>query len=84
MLRVAIINAALFLVPFALYLLWTMVRGKRSDMPFYWLVGSGVALVLVAMVTLAQFETGSETGQYEPARIENGVVVPGRFVEPTE
>lgn len=84
MLRIAIVNAALFLIPFALYLIWSMVRGKRSDMPFYWLVGSGVALVLVAMVTFAQFETGGATGQYEPARIENGEVVPGRFVEPTE
>ncbi len=84
MLRVAVINIALFLVPFALYLLWTAVRGKRSDMPFYWLVGSGVALVLVAMITFAQFETGGTTGQYEPPRLEGGEIVPGRIVEPTE
>jgi hypothetical protein len=83
-LRIAIINLALFLVPFALYLLWTMVRGKRSDMPFYWLVGSGVALVLVAMIALAQFETGDVTGQYEPPRFEGGEIVPGRIVEPVE
>ncbi|MGD1888635.1 MAG: DUF6111 family protein [Cohaesibacteraceae bacterium] len=84
MLRIAIINLALFLVPFALYLLWTTVRGKRTDMPFYWLVGSGVALVLMAMITLAQFETGGTTGQYEPPRQENGEIVPGRVVEPVE
>lgn len=84
MLRIVLINLALFLVPFALYLLWAAVRGKRSDMPFYWLVGSGVALALIAMVTLAQFQTGGVTGQYEPARIENGVIIPGRVVEPTE
>lgn len=84
MLRIAIINLALFLVPFALYLLWASVRGKRSDMPFYWLVGSGVALVLVSMIVFAQFETGGTTGQYEPARLENGVIVPGRVVEPVE
>ena len=84
MLRIAIINLALFLVPFALYLLWTTVRGKRTDMPFYWLVGSGVALVLMAMITLAQFETGGTTGQYEPPRLENGEIVPGRVVEPVE
>ncbi|MBV6658887.1 MAG: hypothetical protein KI785_14080 [Devosiaceae bacterium] len=84
MLRIAVINLALFLVPFALYLLWTTVRGKRTDMPFYWLIGSGAALVLVAMVTLAQFETGGSTGEYEPARVVDGEIVPGRFVEPTE
>ncbi|MFK7791481.1 MAG: DUF6111 family protein [Devosiaceae bacterium] len=84
MLRIAVINLALFLVPFALYLLWSTVRGKRSDLPFYWLLGSGVALVLVAMITLAQFETGGTTGQYEPARFENGEIVPGRTVEPVE
>lgn len=84
MLRVAVINIALFLVPFALYLLWSMVRGKRSDMPFYWLVGSGVALVLVAMVSLAQFQPGGTTGEYEPPRFENGEIVPGRVVEPFE
>lgn len=84
MLRIAVINLALFLVPFALYLLWSTVRGKRSDMPFYWLVGSGVALVLVAMITFAQFETGGTTGQYEPPRLENGEIVPGRTVAPQE
>jgi hypothetical protein len=83
-LRIAIINLALFLVPFALYLLWSTVRGKRSDMPFYWLVGSGVVLVLVAMIAFAQFETGDVTGQYEPPRFENGEIVPGRIVEPVE
>ena len=84
MLRVAVINLALFLVPFALYLIWTAVRGKRSDMPFFWLLGSGVALVLVAMVSLAQFETGGTTGEYQPPRMVDGQVVPGRIVEPEE
>ncbi|MEM6381758.1 MAG: DUF6111 family protein [Pseudomonadota bacterium] len=84
MLRIAVINLALFLVPFALYLLWTTVRGKRTDVPFYWLLGSGVALVFVSMITLAQFETGGTTGQYEPPRIVDGEIVPGRFIEPTE
>lgn len=84
MLRIAVINLILFLVPFALYLLWTTVRGKRSDTPFYWLLGSGIALVLIAMVSLAQFETGGSTGQYEPPRVVDGQIVPGRVVEPTE
>ena len=84
MLRLALINLAIFLIPFALYLIWTLVRGKRSDMPFYWLLGSGVALVLIAMVSLAQFETGSTTGQYIPPSIEGGEVTPGRVEEPAE
>lgn len=84
MLRIALINLAMLLVPFALYLLWTTVRGKRSDMPFFWLLGSGVALVLVAMVSMAQFQTGGVSGQYEAPRMVDGEIVPGRIVEPTE
>lgn len=83
-LRIVVINLALFLVPFALYLIWAAIRGKRSDMPFYWLLGSGVALVLVAMVTLAQFETGGTTGAYEPPRLVDGRIVPGRTAQPEE
>jgi len=88
MLRFALIQLILFLTPFALYLLYRALmlrleresRGAFKAWPLQLLVIAGGALVLAGMVGYAfNSGTGGDT-VYVPAHVENGEVVPGRFV----
>lgn len=81
----------LFLLPFVAYAIWLWLtdRGWRTPerwrgVPMVWLVACGVALTLASLAALALTTGGSTRAIYEPARMENGVFVPGRIVEPTE
>ena len=82
-------QALLFLLPFIAYAVWLKLtdRGWRAPehwrgVPLAWLVGAAVALTLGSLAALALLTGGSTRAIYEPARMENGVFVPGRLVEP--
>lgn len=54
----------------------------RRPVPFGWLVGGGVALAVATLVGLALLDPGAPPGgRYEPARLEDGRIVPGRFLD---
>lgn len=89
--RVMIINLLFFLVPFIGYGLFLYFRKGRVDpsealqgKQFFWLVGGGIACVIIGLVVLATFQTGSPEAVYVPTRYENGVLVPGGFRNPDE
>lgn len=83
MTRAAIEALLFFLTPFFLFALWLLTR-KRS--PFaraewsgasLWLVVAGLVLVIASFVYTG-FTARHKPGEYEPAHMENGVLVPGR------
>ena len=89
MVRVVIQQLVLFLLPIAAYLvyaLWQRRRARRAGVdpiglekgPWFWLVIGGLALSIAGFVTLGVSTTGRSVG-YEPARIEDGRVVPGQI-----
>lgn len=76
----------LFLLPFALYYLYTRVaeRDEEGNLghahPWTWLFIAGLVLAIGGLVWVALTE--NSTGTYVPAHSENGRVVPGHFDEP--
>ncbi|MEM8811859.1 MAG: DUF6111 family protein [Pseudomonadota bacterium] len=91
MIRVVLINLLFFLIPFVAYAAYLFLRKGRfnaleemSGRTFYWLIGSGAACVVVGLVLLATFQTGSPNAVYEPARYEDGVLKPGGFRTPDD
>lgn len=83
MTRAAIEAVLLFLTPFVFFAFWLLTR-KRS--PFaraewsgatLWLIVSGLLLVIASFVYTG-FTARHQPGEYEPAHMENGVLVPGR------
>lgn len=83
MLRIALIDVLLFLLPFlayAAYMIW--VKGVApanvvNNAPLFWLLAAGFGLLFVVMATLVQFSGGERGGTYHPPVIEDGVVKPG-------
>lgn len=89
--RVILVNLLFFLLPFigyGLFLFFTRDRIDASDVlrgkPFFWLVGSGMACVVIGLVVLATYQTGTPEAVYVPTRYENGELVPGGFRNPDE
>jgi len=83
MLRIALIDILLFLLPFlayAAYMVW--VKGNAPAMvlntaPIFWLLAAGFGLLFVVMATLVQFSGGDRGGTYHPPVVEDGVIKPG-------
>jgi Family of unknown function (DUF6111) len=83
MLRIALIDILLFLLPFlayAAYMIW--VKGNApanvlNSAPLFWLLAAGFGLLFVVMATLVQFTGGGREGIYHPPVIEDGVIKPG-------
>jgi len=83
MLRIALIDILLFLLPFlayAAYMVW--VKGNApatvmSSAPIFWLLAAGFGLLFVVMATLVQFSGGDRGGTYHPPVVEDGVIKPG-------
>lgn len=89
--RVIIVNLFLFLLPFIGYGLYVFYRKGHIDTEealrgkaFFWLIGGGIACVIIGLAALATFQSGSPDAVYVPARYENGVLIPGGFVQPDE
>lgn len=84
MLRLALIEIALFLAPFALYAAWlwwtkgSATRDNWAPAPSFAATLAGLLLVVLGFVLLASFGV-SRQGTYHPAEVRDGVLVPGRF-----
>lgn len=84
MIRALLEEALLFLLPFALFaaylvlrrrnpMLWSSWSGQTS-----WLVIVGLALAVGSLVIAGVFAE-RQTGAFVPTHVENGRVVPGQF-----
>jgi Family of unknown function (DUF6111) len=74
----------LFLLPFALYFLYTRVARRDDDgklghaHPWAWLFIAGLVLAIAGLVWVGLTDSKNE-GVYVPAHTENGKVVPGHY-----
>ncbi|MFZ5833895.1 MAG: DUF6111 family protein [Pseudomonadota bacterium] len=86
MLRLVLINIALFVLPLAIYAIyfWLTRRDRDQgalswkDMPLANLLQAGLGLIIIGMLVTAYTGGESPEGDYVPARIENGRIVPGK------
>jgi hypothetical protein len=77
------------LLPSALYLLWvTALRPTQDDdatrwtgLPWLWLAGAGVALLLIVLFVVTLHFGEPEQGVYVPPRWQDGHIIPGH-IEP--
>lgn len=72
------------LLPFALYglYLWHVKRAGRDGpetTPWFWLSAAGLVLMIASFLVYGLFFE-EEIGQYVPARLEDGRVVPGQVM----
>lgn len=87
MIRVVIENLLLFLLPALIYVayMYAVRRGTLGedrvieDAPLLWLFAAGAALVLITLVAFGSMSGGKPGQAYEPARLENGRIEPGRL-----
>jgi len=84
MIRPALTEIGIFLVPFGVYVLFLLATRSGVLVPSSWptqqvarLVLGSLLLVILSLVMLANFSGGSPNSTYIPAHIENGKLVPG-------
>ena len=83
MIRIVLLRALLFALPFAIYGAYLLLSRARSivpdhDTPWTVLFISGLALVAASFVYVGLTEGDSTKGRYVPAHVVNGQVVPGQ------
>ncbi len=83
--RALLESLALFLSPFAVYVIYLLLRARWPLEVDHWTTGRVSMLTLIGLVAavlgfvgLALFAPRGQ-GVYVPAHVENGVLVPGRF-----
>jgi hypothetical protein len=76
---------ALFLTPFALYVVFLIARARYPLEVKHWTSGRvsvlallGLAAAVLGLIALDLFAPRGQ-GRYVPAHVENGVLVPGRI-----
>ncbi|ALK10258.1 DUF6111 family protein [Blastochloris viridis] len=86
MLRTFLIQAAVFLAPFAAYALYLAVRRRPVRSAESWTAPvliwcGGLALILTAasLLYFTHFSRAPAGSTYVPPRVENGRVMPGYF-----
>ncbi len=91
MTRFYLTYALMFLVPFALYVSYIYfslgrgaIRESLTVKALGWLSVIGAGLTVVVIVVLTNFTVFSSDGVYQPARFEDGRLVPGDIVVPDE
>jgi hypothetical protein len=84
MIRPALTEIGIFLIPFGVYVLFLLATRSAILAPSSWpvqmvarLVLGSLLLVIISLVLLAQFSGGPPNSTYVPAHIENGKLVPG-------
>jgi hypothetical protein len=84
--RTVLIQLLLFLAPFAIYALVLYVVKRDAREREHWparvvisLAIAGCLLVIAGLILFAHFGGAPTTGVYEPARIEDGKLIPGRI-----
>lgn len=84
MIRTVLTETAIFLVPFAVYILFLLANRSGLLLPASWpfhliakLLLASLLLVIASLVLLAEFSGAPPHSTYIPAHIENGKLVPG-------
>ncbi len=84
MIRSILTEIGIFLIPFAVYVLFLLATRSGLFVPAAWplaliakLTVAALVLVIVSLVLLAQFSGAPPNSTYTPAHIENGKLVPG-------
>ncbi|MEQ1889977.1 MAG: DUF6111 family protein [Alphaproteobacteria bacterium] len=85
MLRVVLINIALFVLPLAVYAAYFYVTERNQNavtiewknMPLSFLLQAGLGLIVIGMLATAYLGGEDAGGKYVPARLENGKLIPG-------
>jgi Family of unknown function (DUF6111) len=84
MIRPALTEVAVFLVPFAIYALFLIATRSGMWVPSSWplhviakLVLGSLILVVASFILLAHFSGAAPHSTYIPAHIEDGKFVPG-------
>lgn len=72
----------LFLLPFVLFAIYRIAIAEaqsegRKPWPIRWLFGVGLALAIGSWLAFIFLDRGGREECYRPARMENGVMVPG-------
>jgi Family of unknown function (DUF6111) len=84
MIRPALTEVGIFLIPFAVYALFLIATRSGMWVPSSWplhviarLVLGSLILVVVSFVLLAHFSGAAPNSTYVPAHMENGKFIPG-------
>jgi uncharacterized protein DUF6111 len=84
MIRPALTEVGIFLIPFAVYALFLIATRSKLWVQSSWpvhiiarLVLGSLVLVVISFILLARFSGGSPHSTYIPAHVENGKLVPG-------
>ncbi|MEX0591604.1 MAG: DUF6111 family protein [Xanthobacteraceae bacterium] len=84
--RTIITQILLFLAPFAIYALVLSVSRRDAREREHWpvrivvlLATAGCVLVIAGLILFAHFGGAPTSGVYEPARFQDGKLVPGRI-----
>ena len=84
MIRPAVTEVLVFLIPFAVYVVFLLATRSGLMVKTSWplhviakLLAGSLLLVIISFVLLAQFSGASPHSTYIPAHIENGEFVPG-------
>jgi hypothetical protein len=88
MIRIALIEVLLFLLPFLIYAGWRFVvheaRGSAviGDAPVLVLIALGLSLLAAGLFYIASYDKEGVEGHYVPAIYKDGKIVPGHFEHP--
>jgi hypothetical protein len=84
MIRPALTEVGVFLIPFAAYALFLIATRSGMWVPSSWplhviakLVLGSLILVVISFVLLAHFSGAAPNSTYVPAHMENGKFIPG-------
>jgi hypothetical protein len=84
MLRFAVILLVVFAIPFIVWTVWSMIKGRTGEQaPTPILLGAGFACSVAALLTMAVLEIGRgpSDGTYTPPSLQDGQIRPGGFEE---
>ncbi|MGJ5179914.1 DUF6111 family protein [Bradyrhizobium oligotrophicum] len=84
MIRAVLTEIGIFLIPFAIYVLFLLATRSGLLAPASWplhlvvkLMVAALVLVIASLVLVAEFSGAPPHSTYVPAHIENGRLVPG-------
>ncbi|UFZ07403.1 DUF6111 family protein [Bradyrhizobium ontarionense] len=84
MIRPVLTEIGIFLIPFAVYVLFLIATRSGLLVPASWplhlvakLTVAALVLVIASLVLLAEFSGAPPRSTYTPAHVENGRLVPG-------
>lgn len=92
MLRLVLIELILFAIPFALYFAWRAfvekreaeTQGQFNERPWQMLIIAGGVLAIAGLAAYGLTSGRRGDTVYIPAHVENGEIVPGRFISREE